>query len=52
VIAAALRRVPRRSGHIFAANQWFSVKRLEGLCHFPTLEIPDVTAAEIERCIG
>jgi pimeloyl-ACP methyl ester carboxylesterase len=34
------------------ANPWFSVKRLEGLSHFPTLELPDVTAAEIERFIG
>lgn len=35
-----------------AANPWFSVKRLDGVSHFPPLEIPDVTAAEIERFIG
>jgi hypothetical protein len=35
-----------------AANQWFSVKRLDGVSHFPPLELPDVTAAEIERFIG
>jgi pimeloyl-ACP methyl ester carboxylesterase len=35
-----------------AANPWFSVKRLNGATHFPALEIPDATAAEIERFIG
>jgi pimeloyl-ACP methyl ester carboxylesterase len=35
-----------------AANPWFSVKRLDGVSHFPPLELPDVTAAEIERFIG
>lgn len=35
-----------------AANPWFSVKRLGGVSHFPPLELPDVTAAEIERFIG
>lgn len=35
-----------------AANPWFSVKRLDGVSHFPALELPDATAAEIERFIG
>lgn len=35
-----------------AANPWFSVKPLDGVSHFPPLELPDVTAAEIERFIG
>jgi pimeloyl-ACP methyl ester carboxylesterase len=35
-----------------AANPWFSVKRLDGATHFPALEIPDVTAAEIEKFLG
>lgn len=35
-----------------AANPWFSVKRLDGVSHFPALELPDGTAAEIERFIG
>jgi pimeloyl-ACP methyl ester carboxylesterase len=35
-----------------AANPWFLVKRLDGASHFPPLEIPDVTAAEIERFIA
>jgi pimeloyl-ACP methyl ester carboxylesterase len=35
-----------------AANPWFSVKRLDGVSHFPPLEIPEVTAYEIERFIG
>jgi hypothetical protein len=35
-----------------AANPWFSVKRLDGVTHFPALEIPDSTAAEIERFLG
>lgn len=34
-----------------AANPWFSVKRLDGVSHFPALEQPDATAAEIERFI-
>ena len=34
-----------------AANPWFSVKRLDGVSHFPPLENPEVTAAEIERFI-
>lgn len=34
------------------ANSWFSVKRLDGVSHFPALELPDDTAAEIERYIG
>ena len=34
------------------ANPWFSVKRLDGVSHFPALEIPDATAAEIERFLG
>jgi hypothetical protein len=33
-----------------AANPWFSVKRLDGVSHFPPLET-EVTAAEIERFI-
>jgi len=49
---------PRAAGfltgqHEFsAANPWFSVKRLDGVTHFPALEIPDATAAEIERFAG
>jgi pimeloyl-ACP methyl ester carboxylesterase len=35
-----------------AANPWFSVRRLDGVTHFPALEIPDVTAAEIENFLG
>lgn len=35
-----------------AANPWFSVRRLDGATHFPALEIPDATAAEIEGFIG
>jgi pimeloyl-ACP methyl ester carboxylesterase len=35
-----------------AANPWFSVKRLDGVSHFPALELPEVMAAEIERFIG
>lgn len=34
-----------------AANPWFSVKRLDGLSHFPPLEVPDVMAAEIEHFV-
>lgn len=32
-----------------AANPWFSARRLDGVTHFPALEIPDAIAAEIER---
>ena len=35
-----------------AANTGFSVKRLDGVSHFPPLELPDEMAAEIERFIG
>lgn len=35
-----------------AANPWFWIKRLDAVSHFPPLETPDVTAAEIERFIG
>jgi hypothetical protein len=35
-----------------AANPWFSARRLEGVTHFPALEIPDATAAEIEHFLG
>jgi len=35
-----------------SANPWFSVKRLDRVSHFPALELPDSTAAEIERFIG
>ncbi len=35
-----------------AANPWFSTRRLNGVTHFPALEIPDATAAEIERFLG
>ena len=35
-----------------AANPWFSVNRLDGVTHFPALEIPDATAAEIENFLG
>jgi len=35
-----------------AANPWFSARRLNGVTHFPALEIPDATAAEIERFLG
>jgi pimeloyl-ACP methyl ester carboxylesterase len=34
------------------ANPWFSVKRLDGVSHFPPLELPDETADEINRFIG
>jgi pimeloyl-ACP methyl ester carboxylesterase len=30
-------------------NRWFSVRRLDAVSHFPPLEAPDATAAEIER---
>ena len=35
-----------------AANPWFSVRRLNGVTHFPALEVPDAAAAEIERFAG
>jgi hypothetical protein len=35
-----------------AANPWFSVKRLDGVSHFPPLELPGEMAAEIERFSG
>jgi hypothetical protein len=35
-----------------AANPWFSARQLDGVTHFPALEIPDATAAEIERFLG
>jgi hypothetical protein len=35
-----------------AANPWFSARRLNGVTHFPALEIPDATAAEIEHFLG
>jgi len=35
-----------------AANPWFSVRRLDGVTHFPALEILDATAAEIENFLG
>jgi len=28
-----------------AANPWFSVKRMDGVTHFPALEIPDAPAS-------
>ena len=35
-----------------AANPWFSARQLDGVTHFPALEIPDATAAEIDRFLG
>ena len=35
-----------------AANPWFSARQLNGVTHFPALEIPDATTAEIERFLG
>jgi len=35
-----------------AANPWFSAKRMDGVTHFPALEIPDATAAEIDPFAG
>ena len=35
-----------------AANPWFSAKPMDGVIHFPALEIPDATAAEIEPSAG
>jgi len=49
---------PRTSGFLAAqnefsaANPWFSARRLDGVTHFPALEIPDATTAGIERFIG
>jgi hypothetical protein len=49
---------PRTAGFLVgqqefsAANPWFSARRLNGVTHFPALEIPDATAAEIERFLG
>ena len=46
---------PRTAGFLVgqeefsAANPWFSARRLDGVTHFPALEIPDTTTAEIER---
>jgi pimeloyl-ACP methyl ester carboxylesterase len=33
------------------ANPWFSVKRLDGVSHFPAFELPDDMAAEIDQVI-
>ena len=33
-------------------NPWFSARRLDGVTHFPALEIPDATAAQIEQFAG
>jgi pimeloyl-ACP methyl ester carboxylesterase len=30
-------------------HPWFEVRRLNAVSHFPPLEAPDATAAEIER---
>jgi hypothetical protein len=35
-----------------AANPWFSTERMDGVTHFPALEIPDATAAEIDPFTG
>jgi pimeloyl-ACP methyl ester carboxylesterase len=35
-----------------AAHPWFSARRLNGVTHFPALEIPDATTAEIERFLS
>jgi hypothetical protein len=35
-----------------AANPWCFAKRIDGVTHFPALEIPDATAAEIEPFAG
>jgi hypothetical protein len=49
---------PRTAGFLVrqqefsAANPWFSARRLNGVTHFPALEIPDATAAEIEHFLG
>jgi hypothetical protein len=57
-MAAVLYSQPRTAGFLgsqqefSAANPWFSVQRLNGVTHFPALETPDATAAEIERFLG
>lgn len=49
---------PRTDGYLAGqqefstANPWFSAQRLNGATHFPALEIPDITAAKIERFLG
>lgn len=49
---------PRTAGFLVrqqefsAANPWFSARRLNGVTHLAALEIPDATAAEIERFLG
>jgi hypothetical protein len=35
-----------------AANPWFFAKRMNGVTHFPALEIQDATAAETEPFAG
>ena len=35
-----------------AANPWFSAKQTDGVTHFPALQIPVATAAEIEPFAG
>jgi hypothetical protein len=35
-----------------AAHPWFLARQLDGVTHFPALEIPDATAAEIENFLG
>jgi pimeloyl-ACP methyl ester carboxylesterase len=32
-------------------HPWFSVRRLEGRSHFPTIEVPDQVAAAVERFV-
>lgn len=34
-----------------AANPWFSVRRLDGVSHFPAFELPNDMAAEIDQVI-
>ena len=57
-MAAVLYSQPRTAGFLgsqqefSAANPCFSVQRLNGVTHFPALETPDATAAEIERFLG
>jgi len=41
-----------RQQEFSAANPWFSGRQLNGVTHFPALEIPDATAAEIEHFLG
>jgi pimeloyl-ACP methyl ester carboxylesterase len=33
-------------------NPWFLARRLDAVSHFPPLEVPEATAAEIERFVG